>query len=102
MGSGILEGKANPLRTASEGVMMNSRNGPRYLMWYDDNPKISLVDKIEDAIAAYTRRFAIAPNIVLINEAEVTEYRGVNIQGVPFVRRNNFWVGFDAGLDMPV
>lgn len=75
------------------------RTGPRYLMWYDDNPKIPTIEKIEDAIAAYTRRFAINPNVVLVNEADITAFSGVQVHGVDFVRRNNFWVGFDATLD---
>jgi capsid portal protein len=78
---------------------MMRKSTPRYLMWYDDNPKTPLVKKIEQAIHAYSRRFAHNPNIVLVNTAEVAEYQGVNIQCVDFVRRNNFWVGFDANLE---
>ncbi|NJK79235.1 MAG: hypothetical protein HC876_01665 [Chloroflexaceae bacterium] len=71
------------------------RSGTRYLMWYDDNPKIPLLDKVEDAIYAYTRRFKRAPNVVLVNEADVTEHQQVAVRGTPLVQRNNFWVGFE-------
>ncbi len=79
---------------------MAGKGGPRYLMWYDDNPKISLLTKIEEAIHAYTRRFARAPNVVLVNQQDVTEYRDMAILGVAFVQRNNFWVGFDKTLEV--
>jgi hypothetical protein len=74
-------------------------SGPRYLMWFDDNPKLALDRKIDDAVAAYERRFAVRPNIVLINEAETVAYRGVAVCGVSFVRRHNFWVGHDQAID---
>jgi hypothetical protein len=65
-------------------------------MWYDDNPKVSLVSKIEAAIDAYTRRFAISPNVVLVNASDVTEYQGVHVRSVDHIQRNNFWVGREA------
>lgn len=69
---------------------------PRFLMWYDDNPKIPIIRKIDDAIAAYTHRFrGVTPNLVLVNEEEVVEYGGVEVRGVTTVRRNNFWVGLE-------
>lgn len=68
----------------------------RYLMWYDDNPKIPLVNKVEAAIAAYTRRFRRDPNVVLMNEATPPpEQEVIQIRGVPFVQPNNFWVGIE-------
>ena len=73
-----------------------------YLMWYDDNPKVAVVKKIEAAVEAYARRFQIAPNVVLVNEADVTDHQvshqGICVQGVPFVRRNNFWVGYQRDM----
>lgn len=71
----------------------------RYLMWYDDNPKVPVGNKIEAAIEAYTQRFrGSTPNLVLVNESEVIEHTGIKVCGVSHVRRNNFWVGFD---DLP-
>ncbi|NJN65465.1 MAG: hypothetical protein HC884_01510 [Chloroflexaceae bacterium] len=76
----------------------------RYLMWFDDNPKIPTRTKIEEAIAAYQRRFKTRPNVVLVSEGEngllssnteTLEHHGVLVRGVSFVRRNNFWVGLE-------
>lgn len=70
---------------------------PPFLMWYDDNPKLTLSKKIEDAIAAYTYRWpGVKPTLVLVNEEDVTEYAGVQVRGVITVRRNTIWVGQDS------
>jgi hypothetical protein len=70
---------------------------PPFLMWYDDNPKLSVTRKIEDAIAAYSDRFrGVKPTLVLMNEEEVTQVAGMVVRGVNTVRRNTFWVGQDS------
>lgn len=70
---------------------------PPFLMWYDDNPKLSVTKKIEDAIQAYSTRFRGAkPTLVLMNEEEITEYNGVQVRGASTIRRNTFWVGQEA------
>lgn len=67
---------------------------PAYLLWYDDNPKLSLRDKIDDAIDAYRRRFRSAPNVVFVHESVVLEStNNIQIQCADFVRPNTFWVG---------
>jgi len=74
-----------------------SVKSPPFLMWYDDNPKLSVVKKIEEAIAAYSYRWpGVRPTLVLVNEAELTEYAGVQVRGVNTVRRNNYWIGQEA------
>lgn len=70
---------------------------PPFLMWYDDNPKLTLSKKIEDAIAAYSYRWpGVKPTLVLVNEEDVMEYAGVRVRGVTTVRRNTIWVGQDT------
>ncbi|MBX0331395.1 hypothetical protein K2Z83_27465 [Oscillochloris sp. ZM17-4] len=67
-----------------------------FLMWYDDNPKLTVAMKIEDAIGAYRSRWpSSTPTLVLVNEEEVTQVAGVEVRGVVTVRRNNVWVGLD-------
>jgi hypothetical protein len=68
---------------------------PRFLMWYDDDPKLAIKQKIAAAIEAYEQRFAgLRPNLVLVNETELVQHEGVEVRGVNTVRRNNVWVGF--------
>jgi hypothetical protein len=80
---------------------------PNYLMWFDDNPKIPIMIKIEEAVQAYTRRFKTTPNVVLVSEtdntsltdpAEIADQTGVRVRSVSFVRRNNFWVGLEQDI----
>ncbi|MBC8161687.1 MAG: hypothetical protein H7Z42_10760 [Roseiflexaceae bacterium] len=66
-----------------------------YYGWFDDNPKMTVEAKILDAIDAYVRRFHKRPNVVLVNESEITEVAGMIIRAEQFIRRNNFWVGYE-------
>lgn len=66
-----------------------------YYGWFDDNPKLSAELKIQDAVAAYMRRFGKRPNIVLVNEADIAEITGMTVRPEHFIRRNNFWVGYE-------
>jgi hypothetical protein len=68
-------------------------------MWYDDNPKVSVLTKIEQAVDAFTERFAMAPNVVLVNETQAAEFGGIQVRSADYVRRNNFWVGLDASIE---
>ncbi|MFO7168385.1 MAG: hypothetical protein DIU80_010205 [Chloroflexota bacterium] len=64
-----------------------------YLVWYDESPKKSAAEKIQDAIAAYVARFATAPTLVLVNSADHADVGGVVIRSERTVQPNNFWVG---------
>ncbi len=64
-----------------------------YLVWYDESAKKSAAEKIQEAIAAYVARFAIAPNLVLVNSADQAQVDGVLIRSERTVQPNNFWVG---------
>jgi hypothetical protein len=64
-----------------------------YLVWYDESAKKSASEKIQEAIAAYITRFAIAPNLVLVNSADQVAVDGVLIRSERTVQPNNFWVG---------
>ncbi|MCS6881778.1 MAG: hypothetical protein RMK84_07600 [Oscillochloridaceae bacterium] len=73
---------------------------PPFLVWYDDNPKLSIARKIEEAIAAYRRRFnGVRPTLILVNEEELTDVAGVQVRSAPTVRRNTYWVGQVEGLE---
>jgi len=66
-----------------------------YLLWYDDNAKKAARLKIEEAIDAYTDRFKSRPNVVLVNEADRAEIKGMLVRSEGYIRRNNFWVGWE-------
>jgi hypothetical protein len=62
-------------------------------MWYDDNPKKAVAMRIAEAIQAYVDRFHSRPNVVLMNEAERIEVKGVTTRSEGYIRKNNYWVG---------
>lgn len=71
------------------------RAGPKYLMWYDANPKTPLHTKIKEATEAYERRFAVRPQVVLVHASQVADCHEVAVESTPFVRPNTFWVGLE-------
>lgn len=66
-----------------------------YLLWYDDNAKKATQAKIEEAVNAYVARFKSQPNIVLVHETEQASIPGILVRSARYVRRNNFWVGWE-------
>ncbi|HEX9441887.1 MAG TPA: hypothetical protein VGJ87_03535 [Roseiflexaceae bacterium] len=71
-----------------------------YLLWYDDTAKKATRVKIEEAINAYTDRFKTRPNVVLVNEDDRAEIQGVLVRSEGYIRRNNFWVGWEDATKM--
>jgi len=65
----------------------------RYLVWYDPDARRTVVEKIQDALAAYRRRFSAEPNLVLVSPADVTDLAGVEVRSERTVQPHQFWVG---------
>ncbi len=66
-----------------------------YMMWFDDSAKKGVTLKIEEAVAAYIHHFKARPNVVLVNEADRADVQGITIRSENYIRRNNFWVGWE-------
>lgn len=64
-----------------------------YLVWYDADARRTVGEKIQDASAAYFRRFSAAPNLVLVNIADVTELATIEVRVERTVQPHHFWVG---------
>lgn len=64
-----------------------------YLVWYDADSRRTVGEKIEDARAAYAKRFSLAPNIVLVNAADATVLPDIDVRSERTVQPHNFWVG---------
>jgi alkyl sulfatase BDS1-like metallo-beta-lactamase superfamily hydrolase len=65
-----------------------------YLGWFDDNPKKSAEQKIDDAVARYVKRFGRRPNLCLVNRADCVNHRSVEVRAAGHVHRNHFLVGY--------
>jgi hypothetical protein len=66
-----------------------------YFVWYDDNPKKLVVEKIQEAIAAYVTRFAIQPSLLLVNVADHMEFTNVLVRTERTVQPNTFWLAYE-------
>lgn len=64
-----------------------------FLGWFDDTPKKSAADKLEEAVERYRGRFGESPDLCLINEKDATTRDGIEVRVVEYVRPNHFWVG---------
>ncbi|HWQ15768.1 MAG TPA: hypothetical protein VNL77_23405 [Roseiflexaceae bacterium] len=89
---------ATPARSApvgpAERPWATERRG-LYMMWFDDSAKKSAAVKIEEAVSAYVKHFNARPNVVLVNESDRVEVAGVRVRSESYVRRDNFWVGYE-------
>jgi len=67
------------------------------LLWFDDNPKVSFVSKVERAARRYQERFGRSPDVCYVHPctfAGVTAMPAdVQVIGLSTVRPNHFWVG---------
>lgn len=64
-----------------------------FLVWYDPDAQRPVGEKIQNASAAYTRRFSATPNLVLVNIADMTALDGIEVRGERTVQPHHFWVG---------
>ena len=64
-----------------------------FLGWFDDTRKKDPHEKIEEAVERYVAKFGTQPDLCLLNAADLTQYDGLEIKVVDYVRPNHFWVG---------
>src|SRR3954464_9663938 len=66
------------------------------LMWYDKDPKISFVQKIEEAAERYRDRFGVEPNTCYVNPTTLPEgavVPGLELRVRPTIRPHHLWIG---------
>ncbi|NTW01101.1 MAG: hypothetical protein HGA19_07275 [Oscillochloris sp.] len=66
-----------------------------YLVWYDEDIRRPMGEKVQNALAAYSKRFSIEGNLVLMNEVDVAKLEGttVEVRSERTVQPHHFWVG---------
>lgn len=65
----------------------------QFLVWYDADIRRPVAERMQDAMAAYTRRFNTQPNLVLVSADEQIEMSGIEVRSVRTVQPHTFWVG---------
>lgn len=71
------------------------------LLWYDDDPRRTLAEKVERAARRYQHKFGVRPNRCYVHpSAFACEPQGLKVDGVTVaalysVLRHHFWVGHE-------
>lgn len=69
-----------------------------FLIWYDNDRKRALPDKVRAAAERYRERFGDAPTLVLLNPADAAdrdELAGLTVRTTVLVSPNHLYVGID-------
>ena len=68
------------------------------LLWFDNDPRRTLTDKVRLAVARYTRKHGIKPSRCFVHKDTPgipASFNGVEIRAGESVLRNHFWLGDD-------
>ena len=77
------------------------------MMWFDDNPKLSLGKKIEKAVVYYRQKYHREPNLCLIHpgmiedgksdagRVELDNIVGLTVRTYRPVLPGHFWIGME-------
>lgn len=71
----------------------------RGLLWYDDDPRLGLAEKVQKAARRYKKKFGAPPDAcyvhpsILKDNGKVKEVSGVRVMALPSVLRHHFWLG---------
>ena len=67
------------------------------LLWFDDDPKRDLAQKVGRAVRRYRQKFGRPPNVCYVHpsllEGKTRRVDGVLVLPLPSVLRHHFWVG---------
>lgn len=67
------------------------------LLWFDDDPRRKIDEKVQQAAARYLQKFGIAPDVCYVNDQSIdrSEVRVGSLRVLPasMVRPHHFWIG---------
>jgi hypothetical protein len=67
------------------------------LLWFDNSPRRSFADKVQDGALAYERRFKRRPTLCLVHPGDLPgdleAVAGLRVEGAPTVLRHHFLLG---------
>jgi hypothetical protein len=78
------------------------------LLWYDDDPKRGLAEKVLRAARRYQQKHGMAPNVCYVHASVVGDsgqsdhVDGVHVAVLGSVLRNHYWLGNEEELPAPV
>ena len=67
------------------------------LLWYDDDPRRGLDEKVRQAATRYRQKFGVAPDVCYVNDKSIDQAE-VRVGDLRVVRAatvlpNHFWIG---------
>lgn len=72
------------------------------MLWFNNDPKSSLMDKIRGATEYYRQKYGATPNLCYVHPSQVGSWEridGVDIRPSRSVLPNHFWVGVSSDTD---
>lgn len=70
------------------------------MLWFDNDPKTDLTDKVKRAAAYYREKYGQAPNLCLVNPGMVKEEESssdeVEVKTSPAILPHHLWIGFST------
>lgn len=66
------------------------------MLWYDDDTKKELSEKVARAVAYYTSKYGVAPTLCFVNPSRLRQAElmgSVQVRPARTVPANQFWVG---------
>jgi hypothetical protein len=71
------------------------------MLWFDNDPKTALDDKVNRAAEYYQRKYGRKPQVCLVHPSMVTgpapRVSGIEIRSSVQVQRNHLWIGLTEG-----
>lgn len=76
------------------------------LLWYDDNPKRDLAEKIAPAARRYRHKFGAPPNTCFVHPSvlksgKAQQVNGLHVAPLATVLRHHFWLGREEKKPQP-
>ena len=69
------------------------------LLWFDDDKKRTLSEKVERAAAYYQQKYSVTPTVCYVHTSALEESEvkanGVEVRTAPTVLPNHFWIGVE-------
>lgn len=69
------------------------------LLWFDNDPRRKLVDKINQAAGRYRTKLQQKPTVCYLNadefDGQINEVDGIYLRPVSYIRPNYFWIGVE-------
>lgn len=71
------------------------------MLWFDNDPKSALPDKVNRAAEYYRKKYGHAPNLCLVNPRMLSEEKPkagrVQLRASAVILPNHLWIGVDTG-----